>query len=171
MALADCASFVRWQLGSLIRPWLSSFVRNRLGSFIGIELGSFMRTGLGSFIQIGVGLVSSGWIGFVRSGMHEPASWHPALRSRLQLRGHRRKCPVRQTGLRDWVRFFESSDAPGLQTAKALGLPCSAIDSKGFDRETYDRQVIGPVARAQRRFICLAGYMRLLSGYFVREFS
>lgn len=67
--------------------------------------------------------------------------------------------------------FSNRPDAPGLHTAKALGFPCGAIDSKGFDRETYDRQVVALLREHKVDLICLAGYMRLLSGYFVREFS
>jgi phosphoribosylglycinamide formyltransferase 1 len=67
--------------------------------------------------------------------------------------------------------FSNRPDAPGLATAKALGLPCASIDSKGIDRETYDRQVVALLREHSVDLICLAGYMRLLSGYFVREFS
>lgn len=67
--------------------------------------------------------------------------------------------------------FSNRPNAPGLRTAEELALPCGAIDSKGVDREAYDRQVVALMREHNVDLICLAGYMRLLSGYFVREFS
>ena len=66
--------------------------------------------------------------------------------------------------------FSNRPNAPGLATAKELGFACGAIESKGADREAYDRQVIGLLRQHDVDLICLAGYMRLLSGHFVREF-
>ena len=45
-----------------------------------------------------------------------------------------------------------------------------ALPSKGLDREIYDRQVIDELLRSQVDLVCLAGYMRILSGHFIREF-
>lgn len=60
--------------------------------------------------------------------------------------------------------------APGIDRAKARGIPTRVIPSKGLEREIYDRQV-ATVLDAQRvDLICLAGYMRLLSPYFVAKF-
>lgn len=67
--------------------------------------------------------------------------------------------------------FSNRSSAPGLARARQLGFACGFLDSKGTDRETYDRQVVSLLRQHQVDLICLAGYMRLLSGYFVREFS
>jgi phosphoribosylglycinamide formyltransferase-1 len=61
-------------------------------------------------------------------------------------------------------------DAAGLETARHLGLNAVALPSRGLDRETYDRQLIAALREARVDLICLAGYMRLLSGMFVREF-
>jgi len=60
--------------------------------------------------------------------------------------------------------------AAGLERAKARGLPACAIPSKGLERETYDRQVAGVLEEYKVDLICLAGYMRLLSPYFVAAF-
>jgi len=61
-------------------------------------------------------------------------------------------------------------DAPGLAAALERGMHAVSFPSKGVDREVYDRQLIAEL-RAQRvDLICLAGYMRILSGYFIREF-
>jgi len=61
-------------------------------------------------------------------------------------------------------------DAPGIAKARARGLDARIIPSKGLERETYDRQVVAALREKQVDLVCLAGYMRLLSPYFVREF-
>lgn len=44
------------------------------------------------------------------------------------------------------------------------------IPSKGKDREEHDREVVGALQQSQVDLICLAGYMRLLSPWFVQQF-
>lgn len=61
-------------------------------------------------------------------------------------------------------------DARGLQIARERGLPAIAVPSKGMDREAYDRQLIEELRKYEVDLICLAGYMRLLSAFFIREF-
>jgi phosphoribosylglycinamide formyltransferase-1 len=61
-------------------------------------------------------------------------------------------------------------DAPGLETARRLGIHSVAIPSKGLDREVYDRLVLDELDRHQVDLVCLAGFMRLLSAQFVRHF-
>jgi phosphoribosylglycinamide formyltransferase-1 len=60
--------------------------------------------------------------------------------------------------------------APGIDRAKSRGLATLVIPSKGLERETYDRQVVTALREAKVDLICLAGYMRLLSPYFVAAF-
>jgi phosphoribosylglycinamide formyltransferase-1 len=60
--------------------------------------------------------------------------------------------------------------APGIDRARARGLTTRVIPSKGLERETYDRQVVAALREASVDLICLAGYMRLLSPYFVAAF-
>jgi phosphoribosylglycinamide formyltransferase-1 len=60
--------------------------------------------------------------------------------------------------------------AAGIDRAKARGLNARVIPSKGLERETYDRQVVAALNKAKVDLICLAGYMRLLSPYFVAAF-
>jgi len=60
--------------------------------------------------------------------------------------------------------------APGIDRARARGLATRVIPSKGLERETYDRQVVGALRDAKADLVCLAGYMRLLSPYFVAAF-
>jgi len=61
-------------------------------------------------------------------------------------------------------------DAPGLARAVALGIPAQAIPSKGLPREAYDKLVVAELQRAGVELVCLAGFMRLLSPYFVAAF-
>ncbi|MGB8324942.1 MAG: phosphoribosylglycinamide formyltransferase [Candidatus Acidiferrum sp.] len=61
-------------------------------------------------------------------------------------------------------------DAAGLERAKVRGIPARAIASRGLEREVYDRQVAAVLHEYKVELICLAGYMRLLSPYFVAAF-
>jgi len=60
--------------------------------------------------------------------------------------------------------------APGIERAKARRIPTRVIPSKGLEREAYDRLVAAVLDEHQVDLICLAGYMRLLSPYFVAKF-
>jgi phosphoribosylglycinamide formyltransferase 1 len=60
--------------------------------------------------------------------------------------------------------------APGIDKAKERGIATRVIPSKGLERETYDRQVVAVLHEHKVDLICLAGYMRLLSPYFVASF-
>jgi phosphoribosylglycinamide formyltransferase-1 len=60
--------------------------------------------------------------------------------------------------------------AAGIDRARERGLPTRVISSKGLEREAYDRQVVAALQEAKVGLICLAGYMRLLSPYFVAAF-
>jgi len=61
-------------------------------------------------------------------------------------------------------------DAPGLARAAARGIEAKAIASKGLARETYDTLVVAELRKAGVELVCLAGFMRLLSPYFVAAF-
>lgn len=61
-------------------------------------------------------------------------------------------------------------EARGLEIARQRGFHAVCIPSKGLDREVYDRMVVEELRRCQVDLVCLAGFMRLLSAYFVREF-
>ncbi len=60
--------------------------------------------------------------------------------------------------------------AAGIDRAKSRGLTTRIIPSKGLEREAYDRLVVAALNEAKVDLICLAGYMRLLSPYFVAAF-
>lgn len=61
-------------------------------------------------------------------------------------------------------------EAPGIEAAEARGLNARVLASRGLDREIYDRQLVAELEANRVDFVCLAGYMRLLSGYFIRSF-
>jgi phosphoribosylglycinamide formyltransferase-1 len=61
-------------------------------------------------------------------------------------------------------------EAPGLELAKQRGLNAVCLPSRGLDREVYDRSVVDELHRNRVDLVCLAGYMRLLSAYFIRQF-
>ena len=61
-------------------------------------------------------------------------------------------------------------DAPGIESAKNRGLNAAVIASKGKSREAHDAEMIAALQAANVDFICLAGYMRLLSSSFVQKF-
>ena len=61
-------------------------------------------------------------------------------------------------------------DAPGVATARQRGLNAMVIPSKGKAREEHDKEVVTALERNAADLICLAGYMRLLSPWFVQQF-
>ncbi len=61
-------------------------------------------------------------------------------------------------------------DAGGIETARRLGLKAMVIPSKGKQREEHDREVVGVLKEHKVDLVCLAGYMRLLSPWFVQQF-
>src|SRR5260370_41038541 len=60
--------------------------------------------------------------------------------------------------------------APGIERANARQIKTRVIPSKGLEREVYDRQVAAVLDEHKVGLICLAGYMRLLSPFFVAKF-
>jgi phosphoribosylglycinamide formyltransferase-1 len=61
-------------------------------------------------------------------------------------------------------------DAPGVTAARQRGLTAVVIPSKGRSREEHDREVVGVLKQHHVDLVCLAGYMRLLSPWFVQQF-
>jgi len=61
-------------------------------------------------------------------------------------------------------------DAPGLAKARELGLPAVAIPHQGLSRRAHEEKVVAALRQAGAEWICLAGYMRLLSPQLVGAF-
>jgi phosphoribosylglycinamide formyltransferase 1 len=68
------------------------------------------------------------------------------------------------------VVISNKSDAPGFATARARGLNALVIPSKGKPREEHDHEVVAALKQNGVELVCLAGYMRLLSPWFVQQF-
>ena len=62
------------------------------------------------------------------------------------------------------------ADATGLDHARKRNYPAVCIPSAGIEREAYDRQVVRELQAADTEIVCLAGFMRLLSPWFVRQY-
>src|SRR6267154_4953795 len=62
------------------------------------------------------------------------------------------------------------ADAPGIETAKQRGLTALVIPSKGCPRAEHDQAVVAALKEHAVEWVCLAGYMRLLSPWFVQQF-
>jgi phosphoribosylglycinamide formyltransferase-1 len=61
-------------------------------------------------------------------------------------------------------------DAAGIAAAEARGLKTVVLPSKGRKREEHDRDVVAALREAGVELVVLAGYMRLLSPWFVQQF-
>jgi len=68
------------------------------------------------------------------------------------------------------VVISNKADAVGIATARQRGLNALVIPSKGRPREQHDREVVAALKQNNVDLICLAGYMRLLSPWFVQQF-
>lgn len=68
------------------------------------------------------------------------------------------------------IVISNKASADGIETAKRLNLTTVVIPSKGKDREVHDREVVDTLKQHKVDLICLAGYMRLLSPWFVQQF-
>jgi phosphoribosylglycinamide formyltransferase 1 len=62
------------------------------------------------------------------------------------------------------------ADAGGIETARHRGLDALVIPSKGRRHEEHDRDVVAALRRASVDLVILAGYMRLLSPWFIQQF-
>ena len=62
------------------------------------------------------------------------------------------------------------TDAGGLTIAQQFGFETAVVPSKNRPREDHDREVVALLQRHKVDLVCLAGYMRLLSPWFVKQF-
>ena len=59
-------------------------------------------------------------------------------------------------------------DAPGLDRAEAAGIPTEVVDHTQFvGRPAFEAALTEVLGEADIEFVCLAGFMRVLTGYFV----
>ena len=60
--------------------------------------------------------------------------------------------------------FSNRADAGGLERARRAGVPTEALSHRGFpDRASYDAAVVELLRRHEVEWVCLAGYMRIVT--------
>lgn len=64
----------------------------------------------------------------------------------------------------------DKSEAAGLKHAAARGLQTLIIERRSRSREEHDREIVAALRDNSVELVCLAGYMRLLSGYFIEAY-
>jgi phosphoribosylglycinamide formyltransferase-1 len=69
------------------------------------------------------------------------------------------------------VVISDQSSAGGLNVARARGLDAVVIERRGRTREEHDREIVAALKERGVGIVCLAGYMRLLSDYFLEAYS
>jgi len=68
------------------------------------------------------------------------------------------------------IVISNKKDAPGIVVAENMGLETRVIERDGSSREEHDRKIVSVLRAFGVELVCLAGYMRLLSPYFVSSF-
>ena len=61
-------------------------------------------------------------------------------------------------------------EAPGLERARRAGVPALVRDHRGKPREEHDRAMLADLRAHDVELVCLAGYMRLVSGVLLEAF-
>jgi phosphoribosylglycinamide formyltransferase 1 len=69
------------------------------------------------------------------------------------------------------VVISDQPSAGGLNVARARGLEAVVIERRGRTREEHDREIVAALKERGVGIVCLAGYMRLLSDYFLEAYS
>ena len=64
----------------------------------------------------------------------------------------------------------DQSDAAGIERARAQNLKTKVIERQGRSREEHDRETVAVLKDHKVDFVCLAGYMRVLSSFFLESF-
>jgi phosphoribosylglycinamide formyltransferase-1 len=68
------------------------------------------------------------------------------------------------------VVISNKPEAPGIESARRRGVKALVIPSRGVPRQEHDRLVVAALEENKVDLVCLAGYMRLLSPWFVQQF-
>ena len=76
----------------------------------------------------------------------------------------------RITDARIAVVISNKAGVPGITTAQRRGFDSLVIPSQGKPREAHDREIVAALKQHKVDFVCLAGYLRLLSPWFVQQF-
>jgi len=76
-------------------------------------------------------------------------------------------CEGRVPGAEIALVVSDHAEAAGLARARELGLATTVVEREGRTREDHDRAIVAELQSHDVRFVCLAGYMRLLSKFFI----
>ncbi len=69
------------------------------------------------------------------------------------------------------IVFSNNADAPALATARGYSIATASIPHKGLPREAHEEKLLEVLRPLEVDFVVLAGYMRILSPRFLREFK
>lgn len=69
------------------------------------------------------------------------------------------------------IVISDHPDAPGLAIAHERGIKTLAVEKRGRKRQEHEQEIVSVLREERVDLICLAGYMRVLSPYFVDSFS
>ena len=107
----------------------------------------------------------------------------PAPRRRVAIlisgRGSNMRALVEAARMQDYpgeiaVVVASTPRAEGLAYARSAGVETAIVDQarfKNLDREVYDAELHQALTKSRIEFICLAGFMRILSAAFVRQWE
>ena len=74
-------------------------------------------------------------------------------------------------GYRVVLALSNRPDAPGLERARAAGVPTQLVDHRRYDsREDFERQLLRTLASSAPDIVALAGFMRVLTATFVTRY-
>lgn len=69
------------------------------------------------------------------------------------------------------VVISDQPGAAGLARAEERGIKTLVVERRGRTREEHDREIVEALQKRQVVLVCLAGYMRLLSGEFLTAYG
>ena len=68
------------------------------------------------------------------------------------------------------VVVSDHRNAAGLEGAKERGIETAVVERRGRSREEHDHEIVAVLKDHKVELVCLAGYMRVLSGYFLETY-
>ena len=88
------------------------------------------------------------------------------------LHAAQRECWAERLGARMAAVISNRPDAKGLQTAQAAGVATAVVDHKAYDgREAFDAALQTAIDAHQPALVVLAGFMRILTPAFIRDWE
>ncbi len=68
------------------------------------------------------------------------------------------------------VVISNREEAEGLAKARQHGVETLVVSHQGLGRQEHERRIVAELKKREVSLVCLAGYMRVLSPYFLSEF-